>query len=374
MGMSAALAVFMKQQGAIVLVFALVLFITYLIKNWKQGSSIKNFAFAALGVFTPVILFITSLWYKGAIKPFKYFAVDYAKAYTKIGEPHHDTSTLNLLMGEWEYFLFDTRMALVVVLLLALWHKRSKFTTALHPLFLVLFVAVSYASILPGWYYRPHYYQYIIPALALLMAYAWSWLRTLSEEHHAKPIYASLLMVGLLTSVYIQKDYFFIDSSTKVIDKMYYSEKFNQMREIGRVLKKNKNPNDTMGFMGYDPQVVFYADMVSASGYMYNFPMVENQPYSMEMAEQYKKEILKAKPKWFFDSFHWNNWEWFHTRPPMEDTDKFIRSNYFVRGALYNDDKLEWNMDSIDKKRVPFAIVYERRDVGQEKGSLIKVE
>ncbi|HTA28405.1 MAG TPA: hypothetical protein VK809_11480, partial [Bacteroidia bacterium] len=44
------------------------------------------------------------------------------------------------------------------------------------------------------------------------------------------------------------------------------------------------------------PEIYFYADRTSATGYLYTYPLVENQPYNVVMQQQMVNEIEKAKP------------------------------------------------------------------------------
>jgi hypothetical protein len=365
MGFFAALAVLMKQQGAILLIFSLVYFIYILIKTKEEGFSLKKIALAKIGFLIPLSIFLLSLWYHKAIDAFKFFAVDYAQTYIQIRKPAFDFINLKLLFEEWERFLFDCRISLVFALILGFFHKKSTFKTPLNPLFLVLFVLIGYACVLPGWYFRAHYYQFMVPPVALLMAYLWSWFRSFNQDILFKILYSSALYVGLCFSIHSQKVYLFHEKKESVVNQMYPGLVFNELKELGLILKKNSKPTDTIGFMGHEPQIVFYADRVSASGYMYNYPQLETQPYNRRMAEQYRDEIIKNKPKWFVDCLHWQDWGWFDTRIPMEETYNFIKKNYYLRGVLYQDKKFDWQIDSVDIQREPMAIIFERRDSQQ---------
>jgi hypothetical protein len=364
-GLSAALTVFMKQQGAVLLVFVFIYLVLNLYSNLKQGFLIKKIALLSVGFILPFALFFTAVWYKGVWAAFKFYAIDYAQAYINIQKPFHDTSSLMQLIQDTEGFWVAGKVGLVVALVAGFLPKKVDFKTTLNPLFLVLFVVISYLSILPGWYYRPHYYQYLIPAVSLLMAYGWSFYATLSEKWTFRAIYMGLLLWCFGNSIQKQKGFLFKWTPEELCVMMYGAERFHEIRVIGNVLKNTSAKTDTLGMMGHEPQLFFYADRVSASGYMYSYPLLETQPYNLQMANQYRLEIINSKPKWFVDCMNWYAWDWFDTRIPMEDTYKFIKKNYYLRGVLYEDAKIEWQIDSVDNKRHPKAIIFERRDSGQ---------
>ena len=364
-GLCAAFTIFMKQQGGILLCFAFVYFIHLLILKKKKEPVFRKITLSIAGFLLPFAVFLTAIWYKGVFQAFKFFAIDYARAYIGINKPHKDFSTLFGIMQEGEVLWGVGKISFLIALIFGIFNKKLKFKTPLNPLFLVLFVVFSYLAILPGWYYRPHYYQYFFPSVALLMAYGWSYFSALSEKIIFKFTYVLLLVISFSLAIHTKKEYLFYYTHIQLLENTYYVERFHELRDLGYILKKNSLETDTIGMMGHEPEVLFYADRVSASGYLYSYPFIEDQPYSMEMAYQYNKEIKNTKPKWFVDCFYWFTWEWFHTRIPMEDTYNFIKKNYYLRGALYEDKKLEWNIDSVDQKRKPYAIIFERRDSGQ---------
>jgi 4-amino-4-deoxy-L-arabinose transferase-like glycosyltransferase len=364
-GIFAALTIFMKQQGAILLIFAFIYGLHLLISKRKEGKILKKIALSSVGFVLPFALFFMAVWHKGVYDSAKFFLWNYAQAYIGIEKPHYDFSVLLSVMRSSEWLWWAGKVSVGLAVLAGIFVTKTPFKTLLNPLFLVLFCGLSYLSILPGWYYRPHYYEYLFPATALMMAYGWSFMASLSQSKLYNLVYIALVVLCFNHAIKRQADFLFKDTPQDLLTKMYCNERFHELRTVGEILKRNSSESDTLGLMGHEPQLAFYADRVSASGYLYSYPFIENQPYSMQMAYQYNKEIKTNKPKWFIDCFYWYSWAWFHTRIPMEDTDSFVKRNYFLRGALYQDKSIEWNIDSVENKRKPYAIIYERRDSGQ---------
>jgi len=54
-------------------------------------------------------------------------------------------------------------------------------------------------------------------------------------------------------------------------------------------------PGERIAVLGSEPQIYFYAKRRSATGYIYTYPLMEPQPYSKQMATEFKQEVEGAK-------------------------------------------------------------------------------
>src|SRR5260370_9399104 len=52
-----------------------------------------------------------------------------------------------------------------------------------------------------------------------------------------------------------------------------------------------------MGVLGYEPEIYFYAQRRSATGYIYTYSLMEPQPYARQMQLEMISEIETAGPK-----------------------------------------------------------------------------
>jgi hypothetical protein len=48
--------------------------------------------------------------------------------------------------------------------------------------------------------------------------------------------------------------------------------------------------------LGSEPQLYFYADRRAATGFLYTFPLMENQPFAFTMQQQMARELEKSNP------------------------------------------------------------------------------
>ena len=361
-GLFAAFTVFMKQQGAILLVFAFVFFVYQLFLKRKEGFIFKKIGLAALGFSIPFVVFLSTVLYKGVWESFHFFVIDYSRAYIGIEEPHHDFRVLTSVMRDGKISWFCLKIILIFALIIGIFYKKKAFKSSLNAWFLILFVLVSYLSILPGWYYRPHYYQYLMPSVALLMAYSWAFLSHVLAQTKYKMLFALLLFICVTENIYDQRQYFFEYSTSDFLNKMYPDEHFGELRTLGTMLKSKMSPTDSLGMIGNEPQLLFYTDKVSASGYLYCYPFIEKQMYNAQMATQFKTEITTCKPKWIVDCMDWEKWPSLAAQTPLNETKQFVQTHYILRGVLLKNLQIAWPIDSIPSKNTVKALVYERKD------------
>lgn len=206
----------------------------------------------------------------------------------------------------------------------AIWHFRPIFWN--NPIFWYLHFAVLYFAIRqsslfkertfifsfwfcaflcihPGWFYRPHYFQLLFPAAAVLagigMAYINEfWKKVWQRIHVDNP--QLVLWLGLLISCITQFGYYFTWSSEKVTDTMYPNANFSEIRDISYLLPKIMSDTGTIGMIGAEPQVAFYAKKQNASGFLYHYPIYEKHRFALSMADQFIGEMEKKKPEILF--------------------------------------------------------------------------
>src|SRR5262249_32944574 len=62
---------------------------------------------------------------------------------------------------------------------------------------------------------------------------------------------------------------------------------------------RNVTPPDArIAVLGSEPEIYFYADRQAATGYIYTYGLMENQPYAGEMQKQMIAEIEVARPEY----------------------------------------------------------------------------
>jgi 4-amino-4-deoxy-L-arabinose transferase-like glycosyltransferase len=167
--------------------------------------------------------------------------------------------------------------------------------------FLLLFWFCTFLCIHPGWFYRPHYFQLMFPGAAIatgvgltLMNDFWQRLRYTYTPMNAGSVFRWLAVLACLIS---QFDYFFTLNNADILYKSYGNSSFDTMRDIGSELKKMMKPKGKIALLCAEPEILFYAQKQSASGFFYHYPLIEIQQYADTMTQVFIKEVEENKPE-----------------------------------------------------------------------------
>ena len=176
----------------------------------------------------------------------------------------------SLITDEWPVWIFS---AIGLVCLL----RRGRFK---EPLFIVGWMAVSFAGVSASGYYFPHYFQQMLPVFCLAAAvgaevldgagYAAAvrvWLRRM--------VFAAVLIVPVAV---VRCPYLFSYSGAEASDKIYPGSHFAEKQVLAERLAQITKPDDKAFIFGADTEILFYAQRVSATRYIFLFPLYG--PYS----------------------------------------------------------------------------------------------
>ena len=108
---------------------------------------------------------------------------------------------------------------------------------------------------------------------------------------------ASGLLIGGI-SIYQQKTHLFAISTTHISRLFYDGNPFPEAIEIGKYIKEHSGPNDKIAVLGSEPEIFFYADRLSATSFIYTYPLMETHEFAHQMQTQMIREIETAKPEW----------------------------------------------------------------------------
>jgi hypothetical protein len=146
----------------------------------------------------------------------------------------------------------------------------------------------SAAAVVPGFFFRPHYFILLMPVAAILVGIAIASIdRVLARSIGAvgARVIALLIVAGLGLS-YVQRDsdYLFRMSGTDLVRSLYAENPFLEAPEIGRYIATHTKPAIGSPCSVRSRRSYFYANRPSATGYIYAYPLMEPQPYARRMA------------------------------------------------------------------------------------------
>jgi 4-amino-4-deoxy-L-arabinose transferase-like glycosyltransferase len=331
------LAFVMKQQAVFLLPFGLLAL--WLIEQQRSPDGNKRTVFN-LGLFAgamvlPYLLVVLIALLTGSFHNFWHWTVEYAGQYVGIKTGSDAWRFLNLyfppVSSGYELFWLIGTAGLV-----ALFFSQN---ARKYRWLILAFAVCSLACVIPGFYFRLHYFIVFLPALALLVGVALNflqekWSPRLALWGNFLPFVLFTFMVSLVISKH-GTTFFKVDLE-KMVERSYgAANPFAASLEIARFIKANSTPQDKIAVLGSEPQIYFYSDRLPATGYIYTYPLMENQAYSLEMQRDMIAEIEKAQPKFLIfvnSSFSW-------TRSAQSANDLFdwydrYRNNYNMVGLI----------------------------------------
>jgi hypothetical protein len=299
-GVLLGLAVTMKQHG----VFFVLLALLYVL--WNDLAKSRMGAARALGRMgllagasaIPFLLICLLMYASGVFDRFWFWTMSYASEYA---------SRIDLADG-YEIFKRNTWMMIDPSLwmwilaglgFVLLWadpdsRRKAKFTAG-------LFV-FSFLTVCPGFLFREHYYVTWMPAVALLIGVfvggGRNLIRRLGLPPAVSTVPAIAFVVVLLGTIVSQSPFLFEAPILTASRMMYGTNPWVETQEIGKYIKGRTNPDEKIAVLGSEPQLYFYADRRSATGYVYTYALMEPQRYATKMQQEMMREIETAKPKY----------------------------------------------------------------------------
>lgn len=282
------LSVLMKQHAILFVAFGAVYLAWRQRMQWRS-LAIKLALFVA-GVLAPLALTGLLLWRAGVFAKFWFWTISYARQYAQEQS----------LADGWEAFrtVFPSVVgpnagiwaAAFVGIVLVWWRERRS-----SALFLTAFLVFSFLAVCPGFYFREHYFVLLLPAVALFAGAAVSALRQWSRS----PALAYGIGVAvLLISLFQQQDFLFQMSPFAVSRAMYGTNPFPEAVQIAHYLRNHSEKNARIAVLGSEPEILFYADRLPATGYIYTYSLMENQPYAQKMQEEFVRDVEASRPEY----------------------------------------------------------------------------
>jgi 4-amino-4-deoxy-L-arabinose transferase-like glycosyltransferase len=293
------LAPMMKQHGAAFVLFG-VLFLVYheaLRKPFSWGRVVNRALLYGIGSLLPFGLTCLLLWWSGVFGTFWFWTFEYAREYVA-------SVSLGQGIGLLARRAVDIPGSALALWLLAaaslpsfIWRR----TAARQTPFVLGFLLFSFIAICPGFYFRPHYFVLLLPAVALLAGVGADCVYAALSRVSPRParLFLALLVVILIAAhaLHQQQDYFFRLSPTQVAHKVYGANPFPESLKVADFIRQNARRDDRIAILGSEPQIYFYTGLRSATGYIYTYGLMETHPYAGRMQQEMIAEIEEAEPR-----------------------------------------------------------------------------
>ena len=171
-------------------------------------------------------------------------------------------------------------------------------------LFLAGWMVASLVGVGASGYFFPHYFQQLLPALSLMAALG---AKALYNAHFWKrnPSWSRAAVVGTLSAilpVVVICPFLFIYTPAEAVKKIYPDNYFADMPALGRRIAQVTGPNDKVFIFGSEAELLFYAQRVSATRFIFLFPLYGPYRNAQERQMAAAREISLNRPAaavWF---------------------------------------------------------------------------
>ena len=159
-----------------------------------------------------------------------------------------------------------------------------------------------------------------MPAVALLAAVAVSTIKILLSNYKSfllrKGIPVLITLIAILYSVFAERAYLFEFSPNQISRMAYGGNPFTESVEIADYIKQHTSQDDSIAILGSEAQILFYANRLSATGYIFTYQLIEPHSYALQMQQEMIREIEVASPKFIIFVRVRGSWL---VRPDSED-------------------------------------------------------
>ena len=299
-GLSYGLALTVKQHAVFFIAFAVLYFMWSLLRTHPIDLTrlVRGTGLLVLASGIPFVVSCALLYALGVFSKFWFWAFTYGSRY--VSEIPLSFAVPNLIMlapraiNPWGFLWTIAGIGLTAVF----WNEKGHANW----FFLIGFSLFSFLSVCPGFFFREHYFVTLLPAVALLAGVAVSAMGQFLSDRRMPSvvkILPSLVMTAsLLGPIILLSDFFFRATPVQACRMMYGVNPFPESVEIAEYIKNHSTKDDKIAVIGSEPQICFYANRKSATGYIYVYGLMEPQDYASKMQVDMIHEIEKARPKY----------------------------------------------------------------------------
>jgi 4-amino-4-deoxy-L-arabinose transferase-like glycosyltransferase len=318
------------------------------------------------GAILPFGITCLVLWSAGVFDKFWFWTIDYAQQYATLVPLRQALqmfadNVAKVIGAGWTLWLLAG-----FGLLAGVWHKATRVSTR----FLLGLFAASALALSSTLYFREHYFILVLPAVSLLVGVAISTLiaRVTSHTGIARFVPLLVLAAAVCLPVIVGEKLFFRASPVEACRMLYDLNPFPESIRIAEYARNHTDPNDTIGVLGSEPQIYFYSNRHSATGYIYAYSLMELQSYALPMQQEAIREIELTRPKYLIAIHITSSWL---KHPGSEGLilrwiNEYLKEHYDEVGAvnIVSTDRTDYYFGEQPKlvsQPVNYILIYQRK-------------
>ncbi len=294
-GVLLGLAFVMKQPGIFFTIFGGVCLLQ---AEWTRPVPWKNLLKRSgpysLGASVPFGLVCLLLWQRGVFQKFWFWTYSYARHYGS-----SPSAGFEELLHEFPRVVEPAILVwlMAAVGLTAFWWDPK---TCRHRLWSLEFLVFSFLAVCLGFVFTSHYFILLLPAVSLLVGVAVSSATSLLEGRERaflRFIPGATFVIAFAVAILGQRQILFLMNPTAVVRSIYHRNPFPEAIRVAEYLRSHSDANARIAVLGSEPEIYFYAHRHSATGYIYTYALMEEQPYALTMQREMIAEIESSRPE-----------------------------------------------------------------------------
>jgi hypothetical protein len=201
--------------------------------------------------------------------------------------------------------------------------------------------ASSFIAVSLGFYFSPHYFILILPAVSLFIGAGCMQARERLREARVGPsayfLPTAVFLAGCGTVLAKNSWYYFEQSPTTIFQEIYNSVSFVAAPDLSRYISKHSSPPSRIAILGSEPEIYFYAHRHAASGYIYMYDITSAAVHAAAMKQEMFREIEAAQPEFVLDVHDRLSWSLGFSPEEQrirEWMDQYLKSGNYQRVAV----------------------------------------
>jgi len=306
-GVLSGIALLMKQHGMFFVLFGVI----YLVwSQWNLKSATVLFRQAGVflsGAMLPYAATCGLMYRAGVFPQFWFWTVQYAGEYSKMGLRR----AVRALVENSQVVIGPARLIWILAAIgmsAMIWNPAARRQSR----FLIAFFACSFLALCPGAYFRPHYYILLLPATALLAGAAISAvadkLAASDVRRYAVAIPLLIFLICAAFTVLSQRQTYFVLTPDQVVEQIYGNNAFVPAVKVADYVREHSPESSRIAVLGSEPEIYFYADRHSATGYLYMYSLIVHHKYTARMRDEMMRELETNLPLYVVYVDVWDDW------------------------------------------------------------------
>ena len=245
-----------------------------------------------LGLLLPVLIVAAYFFYSKAWDAFVFWCFTYSTAYV----------TFTSFMDGFGEFFFKTidvvRNTEILWLFGISGFIYAIVTRKSERLLLSGALLFSFLAIVPGYYFRDHYFIFLLPCIALGIGFLHGsfWDTDKYRSDAVKIIFSSLLITGLFSGIQFYISGYSIKERLAII---YPTEAatFYQTHLVSQCVTKQIKEGDRILVLGNEPEVFFYTKAKNASKFIYTIEVFRPTKWRTRLQDEFLQDMEKEEPR-----------------------------------------------------------------------------